>query len=113
MWPSVESTHLLRCARGGETTSSHDSVRDAVYHIIHELRQHAHWERTSLLLSSTLGGRGGRVDIVISEVAVGQTLVDIVVANPTRHDLVERVGREDPVAVTNAEEGNPPSGSRT
>ena len=72
-------------------------MRDAVYHIIRESRQHAHWER------SAPGGRGGRVDIVISDAAVGHTLVDIVVAIPTRRDLVERAARHDLVAATNAE----------
>ena len=49
------------------------------------------------------GGCGGRVDIVISDAAVGHTLVDIVVANPTRRDLVERAARHDLVAATDAE----------
>ena len=35
---------------------------------------------------------------MISDAAVGHTLVDIVVANPTRRDLVERVARQDLVA---------------
>ena len=52
------------------------------------------------------GGRGGRVGIVISDVAVGHTLVDIVVADPTRRDLVERVARHYLVAATDAERRN-------
>ena len=96
-------THLLRCARGGEWTASHDSVCDAVYHIVRESRQHAQRERTCFLPSSASGGRGGRVDIVISDAAVGHTLVDIVVADPTRCDLVERAARQDLVAATDAE----------
>ena len=44
------------------------------------------------------GGRKRRVDIVISDAAVGHTLVDIVVADPTRRDLVERAARHDLVA---------------
>ena len=43
------------------------------------------------------------MDIVISDAAVGHTLVDIVVANPTRRDLVERAARQDLVAATDAE----------
>ena len=96
-------THLLRSARGGERTSSHDYVRDAVYHIIRESRQHAHRERTGFLPSSAPWGRGGRVDIVILDVAAGHTLVDIVVADPTRRDLVERAAIHDLVAATNAQ----------
>ena len=95
--------HLLRCTRRGERTASHDSVRDAVYHIIRESRQHAHRERTGFLPSSAPGGREGWVDIVISDAAVGHTLVDIVVADPTRRDLVEHAARQDLVAATNAE----------
>ena len=95
-------THLLRCARGGERTSLHDSVRDAVYNIIRESRQHAHRERTGFLPSSAPRGRGGRVNIVISEAAVGHSLIDIVVADPTHRDLVERVARHDLVAARDA-----------
>ena len=78
-------------------------MRDAVYHIIRESRQHAQRERTGFLPSSAPGGRGGRVDIVISDAAAGHTLVDIVVADPTRRDLVERAARHDLVAATDAE----------
>ena len=95
-------THLLRCARGGKSTSSHDFVRDAVYHIIRESRQHAHWEHTSFLPTSAPMGWRGRVDIVISDAAVGHTLVDVVFADPTRRDLVERVARQDLIAATSA-----------
>ena len=78
-------------------------MRDAVYHIIRESRQHAQRERTGFLPSSAPGGRGGRVDIVISDAAVGHTLIDIVVADPTHGDLVERAARIDLVAATDAE----------
>ena len=77
-------------------------MRDAVYHIIRESRQHAHRERTGFLPSSALGGRRGRVDIVISDDAAEHTLVDIVVADPTRRDLVERAARPYLVAATYA-----------
>ena len=78
-------------------------MRDALYHIIRESHQHAHRERTGFLPSSAPGGRGGRVDIVISDAAVGHTLVDIVVADPTRRDLVERAARHDLVAAADVE----------
>ena len=68
-----------------------------------ESRQHALRERTDFPPSAAPGGRGGRVDIVISDAVVGHTLVDIVVADPTRRDLVERAARQDLVAATNAE----------
>ena len=45
----------------------------------------------------------GLIDIVILNVAVGHALVDIVVADPTRRDLVERNARPDLVAATDAE----------
>ena len=38
------------------------------------------------------------MDIVISDAAVGHTLVEIVVADPTRRDLVERAARQDLVS---------------
>ena len=40
---------------------------------------------------------------MISDAAVGHTLVDIVVADPTRRDLVERLARHDLIAATGAE----------
>ena len=40
---------------------------------------------------------------MISDVAVGHTLADIVVADSTRRDLVERAATHDLVAVTYAE----------
>ena len=67
-------------------------MRNAVYHIIRESRQQTHRERTGFLPLSALEGRGGRFDIVISDAAVGHTLDDIVVADPTRRDLVHGFG---------------------
>ena len=61
---ALSETHLLRCARG----------HDAVNHIIRESRQHVHRERTVFHPSLALRGRGGRVDTVISDAAVGHTL---------------------------------------
>ena len=45
------------------------------------------------------------MDIVISDSAAGHTLVDIVVADPTRRDLMEHAARQDLVAATDAERG--------
>ena len=92
-------------------------MRDAVYQIIRESRQHAYRGRTSFLPSSALGGRGERVDIMILGAAVGHTLVDVVVVDLTRRDLVERAARQDLVAATDAERRKfpsfPLSGSRS
>ena len=46
------------------------------------------------------------MDIVISDDAAGHTLVDIVVADPTSCELVERAARQDLVAATDAERMN-------
>ena len=43
------------------------------------------------------------MDIVISDAAVGHTLIDIVIADPTRGDFVDRAARMDLVAATEAE----------
>ena len=40
---------------------------------------------------------------MLSDAAVGHTLVDIVVADPTRRDFMERAARQDVVATTDAE----------
>ena len=42
------------------------------------------------------------MDDMISDAVAGHTLVDIVVANPTCRDLVERRARQDLVAATDA-----------
>ena len=50
-------------------------------------------ERAGFLPSSAPGGRGVRVDIVISDATASHVLIDVVVANPTRRCgpyLVER-----------------------
>ena len=78
-------------------------MRDTVCHIIRQSRQHAHRERTGFLPSSAPRERGGRVGIVISDAAVGHTLVDIVVSDLPRLDLVERAAKQDLVAATYAE----------
>ena len=44
--------------------------------------------KTEFFPSSIIGGRRGRVDLVIPEPAHGHTLLDIVIADPTRVDLV-------------------------
>ena len=40
---------------------------------------------------------------MVSDAAVGHTLLDIVVGDPTRRDLVEHAARHDLVDATNAE----------
>ena len=47
-------------------------------------------EKTGFLPSSIPRGQGGRLDLVISEPARGHTLLDVVIADPTRVDLVTR-----------------------
>ena len=47
-------------------------------------------QKTGILPSSILGGQGGRVDLVISEPVRGHTLLDVVIADPTRVGLVAR-----------------------
>ena len=73
-------------------------VRVLTYHI-----KYVHRECTGFLPSSASKGCTGRVYIVILDAAVGHTLVDIVVADPTRQDLVERAAIHDLVAATDAE----------
>ena len=55
-------------------------MRDAVYRIIRESRQHAHRARTGFLPSLASWGRGGRVDGVILDVTAAYSLVEIFVA---------------------------------
>ena len=48
--------------------------------------------RRDFSLRPSQGGRGGRVDLVISEPPRGHTFLDVVIADPTRVDLVARAG---------------------
>jgi hypothetical protein len=41
--------HLLRCAHGGEKTTSHDVVRDAFASIVKDAGFHVLWEQTHIL----------------------------------------------------------------
>ena len=83
-------THLLRCSDGGERIAAHDAVRDAIYYITREAGRVVMRERTGFLPSSILGGRGGCVDLVMSELVRGHTLLKDVTRDPTRVDLVAR-----------------------
>ena len=80
------------------------NAREFLFLLIRESRQHAYREHTCFLPPSAPGERRERVDIVISDAAVGRTLVDIVVANPTHRDLVELAARHDLVAATDVEQ---------
>ena len=81
-------THLLRCSHNRERSAAHDAMRDAMYYIIREAGRAFAGERTSSLPSAIPRGRGGRVDLVISEPASGHTLLDVVIADPTRVDAL-------------------------
>ena len=59
---------------------------------------HRHW-----------GDRGERVGILILDFTVGHTLVEIVVADPTRRDLVERAARHDSSLPQMRSEGRKPT----
>ena len=83
----VIRTHLLRCSHGGEHTTAHDNTCDANYYIIRDAGRVVVVEKTIFLPSSIPRARGGRVDLVISEPARGHTLLDVVIADPTRVDL--------------------------
>ena len=65
-------------------------MRDAIYYIIRDKGRAVVREETRFLPSSIPGGRGERVDLAISEPARGHTLLDVVIADPTRVDLVAR-----------------------
>ena len=84
-------THLLWCSHGGERTPPHDAMRDAIYPITRDAGRAVVREKTRFLPSSILGCRRGCVDLVISEPALGHTLLDVVIANLTLVDLVSRV----------------------
>ena len=75
---------MLRCSHGRERSAAHDAMRDVMYYIIWEAGRAFARERTGFLPSAIPRGRGGRVDLVISEPASGHTLLDVVIEDPTR-----------------------------
>ena len=80
--------HLLRCSLGGERSPSHAAMRDTIYYIIQNAGRPSVCEKKKFLPSSVSRGRGGRAGLVISEPAHDHTLLDVVIANPTRVNLV-------------------------
>lgn len=60
-------------------------------------------ERKAYLLISVFGGCRERMDDVITGVKANYTILDIVVEDSTRHDLLDRVTIENLLAATNAE----------
>ena len=83
-------THLLRCSHGGGRTAAHDAVLDALYYIVRDAGRAVVRERTGFLPSAIPGDGAERVDLLIYEPASGHTLLDVVIADPTRVDLVSR-----------------------
>jgi hypothetical protein len=79
--------HLLRCAHGNERTRTHDVIPDAFVGIAWNAGFHVGQEQLHVLPSTTFNSLCQWVDIVFIKDGI-HTLVDIVIANPTRADLL-------------------------
>ena len=90
----AQGTHLLRCPRGGERTAAHDAVRDAIAAIASESSYRVSREQSHQLPLRGNQTRGGRVDLLFTS-PESRILGDVVIADPTRLDLVQRAARSD------------------
>jgi hypothetical protein len=79
--------HLLHYAHGHERTRTHDAIPDVFVGIAWDVGFHVGQEQLHVLLSTTFNPFHQRVDIVLTKDCI-RTLVDIVIANPTRTDLL-------------------------
>ncbi len=81
--------HFLHCVHGNEHTGTHDVVYDTFAVIVHDVCFHVGWEQLHALPSNTFNSFHRRIDIVFTKDG-SCTLVNIIIANPTRADLLRR-----------------------
>jgi hypothetical protein len=91
--------HLLPCVHGGERTTLHYVGRDVFVAIMKDVKFHVLWEQTHILPPLALKYLHNWVNIVLL-IDIVRTLVDVVITDPTRVDLVSRATLSHGVAVT-------------
>jgi len=79
--------HLLCCAHGNERTWIHDAICDTFAAIVQDVNCHMGWKQLHVLLSNTFNSPCQQVDIVLTKDGI-RILVDVVIVNPTRTDLL-------------------------
>jgi hypothetical protein len=79
--------HLLCCVHGSECIGTHDAIRDTLVAITHDASFHMGRKQLHALPSTTFNSSHRQVDIMITKDGI-HTLVDVVIANPTRINLL-------------------------
>jgi hypothetical protein len=81
--------HFLCCVHGNECTGTHDAIHDTFAAIAWDVGFHVGWEQLHALPSTTFNSSCRQVDIVLTKNGI-RTLVDVVIVDPTRVDLLPR-----------------------
>jgi hypothetical protein len=83
-------THFHTCSHGGERITSNDVVRNVFASTTKDKWFHVSYEKTHVLSPLSLQSSHQQVDIVLSTNGI-HTLVNMVIDDPTRGDLVSQV----------------------
>jgi hypothetical protein len=81
--------YLLLCAHGNECTWTHDVVHDTFVTIVRDDGFHVGWEQLHVFPSNMFNSSCWQVDIVLTKDDIC-TLIDIIIIDPTRMDLLFR-----------------------
>jgi hypothetical protein len=81
--------HLLHCVHGNERTKTHDVICDTFAAIAQNVNFHMWQEQLHALPSTTFNSSHQWINIVFTKDGI-RTLIDIVIVDPTRTDLLPR-----------------------
>jgi hypothetical protein len=79
--------HFLHHVHGNEHTGTHGVVHDTFATIVRNASFHVGWEQLHVLPSNTFNSSRRQVDIVLTKNDI-RTLIDGVIIDPTRTDLL-------------------------
>jgi len=79
--------HLLHRVHGNECTWTHDAFCDTFVAIVWDVGFHMGWKQLHVFLSNTFNFSHWRIDIMFNKNGI-RTLVDIVITNLTRANLL-------------------------
>jgi hypothetical protein len=81
--------HLLCCTHGNERIGTHNVVHDTFAAIARNVGFHVGRKQLHALPSTTFNSSCQQIDIVLTKDGI-YTLTDVVIANPTRADLLSQ-----------------------
>jgi hypothetical protein len=79
--------HLLRCTHDNECTWTHDAICNTFVAITWDVSFHVEHKQLHVIPSTTFNSFRRRINIVFTKYGI-YTIVDIIIANPTRVDLL-------------------------